>query len=119
MALPKVRIACAARLTSEFGVAPYLPLGTREDESSCCGKASPFAILRTKSHCRVVCADGLPGVLCSLHGASSISSNVYLGFICPCGLTLGFIFRLPPAAPGSSSFWTAATCRCHTEHLAT
>src|ERR1041385_1200607 len=75
------------------------------------GKASPFAILLTKSHCRVVCADGLPGVLCNLHGASSISSNVYLGFICPGGLTLGFIFRLPPAAAGPSSFWTAATCR--------
>src|SRR3954469_9930724 len=43
------------------------------------GKASPFAILLTKSHCRVVCADGLLGVLCNLHGASSISLNVYLG----------------------------------------
>src|SRR4051812_10343972 len=75
------------------------------------GKASPFAILLTKSHCRVVCADGLPGVLCNLHGASSMSSNVYLGFILPCGLTFGFIFRLPPAASGSSSFWTVATCR--------
>src|SRR3954463_3494073 len=40
-----------------------------------------------------------------------MSSNVYLGFIWPGGLTFGFIFRLPPAAPGSSSLWTAATCR--------
>src|SRR3954466_7416402 len=46
-----------------------------------------------KSHCRVVYADGLPGVMCNLHGASSMSSNVYLGFIWPCGLTFGFIFR--------------------------
>src|SRR3954466_15369237 len=53
----------------------------------------------TKAHCRVVCADGLPGVLCNLHGASSMSSNVYLGFIWPCGFTFGFDFRLPPAAP--------------------
>src|SRR3954469_20817367 len=75
------------------------------------GKASPFAILLTKSHCRVVCADGLPGVLCSLHGASSTSSNVYLGFILPGGLTLGLGLRLPPAAPGSSSVCTTATCR--------
>src|SRR3954466_1150202 len=76
------------------------------------GKASPFAILLTKSHCRVVCADGLPGVLCNLHGWSSISSNVYLGFAFGhCGFMFGFNFRLPPAAPGSSSFWTAATCR--------
>src|SRR3954463_11963076 len=75
------------------------------------GKASPFAILLTKSHCRVVCADGLPRVLCNLHGASIMSSNVYLGLICPDGFTFGLIFRLPPAAPGSWSSWTAATCR--------
>src|SRR3954466_6346488 len=78
------------------------------------GKASPFAILLTKSHCRVVCADGLPVVLCNLHGTSIISSNVYLGLICLCGFTFGLIFRLPPAAPGSCSFWTAATCRVTT-----
>src|SRR3954466_4185065 len=75
------------------------------------GKASPFAILLTKSHCRVECADGLPGVLCNLHGASIMSSNVYLGLICLAGFTFGLIFRLPPAAPGSWSSRTAATCR--------
>src|SRR4051812_20099744 len=62
-------------------------------------------------HCRVVWDAGFPTPLCILHGWFIMCSKVYGGRIGPCGLSVVFCLRLPPAAPGSSCCCTTATCR--------